>query len=495
MVTIRHPILFAIALLSASLPKLINADTRIACVGDSITAGSGLNDPRHESWPAQLAQLLGEQYSVKNYGVSGATLLKSGNKPYWQTNSFSAANAFQPNIVIIALGTNDSKSLNWKSHYKNFAKDASALTTHFKSLPSTPAIYICLPPPVFSKAYGINENNAKEIRRLLTQLANQQEFTIIDPVSKMRDKPELFRDGIHPLKSGAKVIAETVAEALKLPLEQSLSPKTENAQITTTKAEQIVDVWPKNKMPGSATDKAEADMPARSDGCQRITNVSHPTLTFFPVTKGNSARPVVIISPGGAYNYLVFDKEGTEIARWLNTNDINAIVLKYRTPKNRAGAQQDIQRAISLTRAQANQWNVDPNKIGVMGFSAGGHLSAVASTNADVRSYDPIDSIDHFSCRPDFAVLIYPAYLARKGQVSEELNLDSRMPPTLIIQTEDDKSCVADTKIFHNALTTAKIPHTFKLYPDGGHGYGLRSHKEVGEWPKVCLEWMRKNNI
>lgn len=254
-----------------------------------------------------------------------------------------------------------------------------------------------------------------------------------------------------------------------------------------------VEVWPEGKMPGSPAREPEADLPSRGDNARRITHVSRPTLMLFPAPKKDS--PTIIVCPGGGYSYVVHDKEGTEIASWLNSVGIGAIVLKYRVPNNRDGALQDIQRALSLARAHAAEWNIDPKRLGVIGFSAGGNLAAKASTQFDQRTYTAIDTIDRQSCRPDFAMLVYPAYLDKDGKVSPDLNLKANIPPTLIIHTEDDKNYVGGSKIYHAALDEAKVPNEFRLYPTGGHGYGLRATRDVRVWPQAALEWLQKTGI
>lgn len=251
----------------------------------------------------------------------------------------------------------------------------------------------------------------------------------------------------------------------------------------------IVDLWSEGKMPGLSASEPETLMPAKSDGFHRITNISNPTLTVFPAKKKNA--PAVIVCPGGGYNYVVYDKEGTEIASWLNSNGFTALVLKYRVPKNRDGAFQDVQRALSLARANAKKWNIDSKRLGVMGFSAGGNLAAKASNLFDQRSYALVDAIDKQSCRPDFAVLVYPAYLEREGQIASDLNLKAKIPPTLIVSTEDDKISVIGSKIYQAALDEAKVSNKFLLYATGGHGYGLHSDKDVRAWSQAALDWLK----
>jgi len=245
-------------------------------------------------------------------------------------------------------------------------------------------------------------------------------------------------------------------------------------------------------MPGKGAEQPEAEVP-RNDGFHRITNVSRPTLTVFPAPRkaGAAAAPAMIVCPGGGYGYTVIDKEGTEIAAWLNSAGMSALVLKYRTPNNRSGALQDAQRALSLAREHGAEWNVDPQRLGIIGFSAGGNLAAKASAPLEERSYSAIDPIDRQSCRADFAVLVYPAYLNDKaGHVAPDLNLQAQIPPTLIIHNEDDKTFVTGSKVYHAALTEAKVAHEFKLYPTGGHGYGLHCKGDAKAWPDDTLKWL-----
>jgi acetyl esterase/lipase len=244
-----------------------------------------------------------------------------------------------------------------------------------------------------------------------------------------------------------------------------------------------VDVWPEGKMPGSGAKEPEAEVPAKADGFHRITNISRPTLTVFPAPAKDA--PAFIICPGGGYGYVVYDKEGTEIAAWLNSAGFSALVLKYRTPHNREGALQDIQRALSVARVHAAEWHLDPKRLGVIGFSAGGNLAAKASAPVEARSYPPIDATDQQSCRPDFAVLVYPAYLDDKnGHVAADLSLKANIPPTLIVHTEDDKTHVVGSKVYDAALTDGKLAHEFKLYSTGGH-----------VWPDDALAWLHKIGV
>lgn len=235
-------------------------------------------------------------------------------------------------------------------------------------------------------------------------------------------------------------------------------------------------------------------------GCPvlRITDVSEPTLTFYPAPANNNSGVTIIVNPGGGYNILAYNLEGTEICKRFNSYGINCVLVKYRVPR-RAGLEkheaplQDVQRAIAYTRSHAEEWNLNPDKIGVLGFSAGAHLSAVASTNYSERTYPRIDNNDDVSLRPDFTALIYPAYLSADNfSISPELKVDENTPPTILIQTQDDNSYIDSSIFYYYALKQAKVPVAMHLYPSGGHGYGARNTGHtVNEWPHRVISWLR----
>lgn len=207
--------LFAAALLTPALHAAEAKPLRVACVGDSITFGAGVEQRDQNNYPKVLGELLGTRYETRNFGRSGATLLKQGDLPYWKTKEFEAATNSQPDIVVIKLGTNDSKPQNWDQHKAEFAADARALVTHFQGLPTKPKIFVCLPVPVYETKWGINEPVVKgQVIPLLQQLAKDMKLPTIDLYTALSAKPELFPDKIHPNAAGAKLIAEAVAKAL-----------------------------------------------------------------------------------------------------------------------------------------------------------------------------------------------------------------------------------------------------------------------------------------
>lgn len=234
----------------------------------------------------------------------------------------------------------------------------------------------------------------------------------------------------------------------------------------------------------------------------RISNVSEPTITIYPAPADIAARAALIVCPGGGYNILAYDLEGDEVCQWLNSLGITAVLLKYRVP-GREGRQryeaplQDAQRAIGYVRAHAGELDVDRARIGVMGFSAGAHLSAVASNNYKQRTYPKVDAADNASCRPDFCLLVYPAYLDGPNfGVAPELKITADTPPTLLVQAEDDKSYINSSLFYYYALKEAGVPAWMHLYSKGGHGYGLRdTNAAVNDWPYRAEDWFREIGI
>jgi acetyl esterase/lipase len=224
-----------------------------------------------------------------------------------------------------------------------------------------------------------------------------------------------------------------------------------------------------------------------------------PTLTFYPA-KGTNSGAAVVVFPGGGYNILAIDLEGTEVCDWLNAAGVNCVLLKYRVPgtgpyPRSPAALQDAQRAVGLVRLHAAEWKIDPNRIGVLGFSAGGHLAAAISTHFEQRIYEPVDAADKLSCRPDFAVVIYPGYLAlaeKNFAPNADIIPTAQTPPTFIVQAEDDPVHVENAVVYFLALKNAKVPAELHIYAEGGHGYGLRpTALPVTTWPAAAQAWMR----
>lgn len=285
------------------------------------------------------------------------------------------------------------------------------------------------------------------------------------------------------------------------------------------KFEQIP-LWP-HGAPGSpkpsSAEYTETDVnPNRWNGkpVTGVMNVSDPTITVYPPKKLNSGAAVVVF-PGGGYVKLAIDLEGTEVCDWLTLKGVTCIVLKYRVPA--AGpywdeklrrhvtpkvftALQDAQRAIGLVRLNAAKWKINPKKIGVLGFSAGGHLVAATSTNYEKRTYPVADAADQESCRPDFAIALYPGHMSADQddhekdltQINPALPITNKTPPTFIVQAEDDPvDPVEYSLLYYTALVKAKVPAELHLYAQGGHAFALRrTNLPITHWTDLADTWL-----
>jgi acetyl esterase/lipase len=272
-------------------------------------------------------------------------------------------------------------------------------------------------------------------------------------------------------------------------------------------AQTVLDLWP-GAAPGDegASSLGEEKAQRKGEVIASITNVSKPTLTVWRPDPAKNTGVAIVVCPGGGYNVLAWDHEGEQVARWLNGIGVTAAVLKYRVPR-RPGAPRDqpppqalmdAQRALSLVRNHAEEWGLDAKRIGLLGFSAGGHLTTWASTNADKRSYESVDAADKVSCRPDFAVIIYPGGVTKRGtdQLAPEIRISSETPPVFLALSADDRIAVAGSLRLFQALQEAKVPVELHIYATGGHGYGMRATgKPHATWPQRCEEWMRDQGI
>ncbi len=263
---------------------------------------------------------------------------------------------------------------------------------------------------------------------------------------------------------------------------------------------QVLDVWP-GDVPGEEGGLGEEKVLPQKEGQKevvRLTNVTRPTLTVYRPDKKKDTGAAVVICPGGGYHILAMDLEGEEVAAWLNSIGATGIVLKYRVPARKGQPRhlaplQDAQRAVSLVRSKAKQLGIDPKRIGILGFSAGGHLAAAAATNHDRRHYEPVDDADEVSCRPDFVVLVYPAYLAKDGELSPEIRVDEKTPPVFFAHAGDDRISPENSIAMYLALRKAGVPAELHVYGSGGHGFGLRpSEHPCSTWPDRCAAWMEK---
>jgi acetyl esterase/lipase len=234
-----------------------------------------------------------------------------------------------------------------------------------------------------------------------------------------------------------------------------------------------------------------------------VTNVTKPTLTIYRPAKEKDTGTAVLICPGGGYWNLYWQLEGEEVAAWLNTLGVTGIILKYRVPRRPDEPKgeparrplQDAQRAVSLVRSKAKEWGIHPERIGMVGFSAGGHLALATATSFPKRTYEPIDAIDRVSCRPDFAIAVYSGYLKAKDkdELAPGLRIPAETPPIFLAHGGADLiSDAAHSVVFYTALKRAGVPAELHIYAGAAHDFGVRpSDQPCSTWTRSCADWMR----
>lgn len=284
---------------------------------------------------------------------------------------------------------------------------------------------------------------------------------------------------------------------------------------------EIIPLW-NDGIPNSQ--KSDEKEVVEHTDAQRIYTVQTPTLEVFLPTKRNATGEAVIICPGGGYHYLTYDWEGTDFAKWFNSKGIAAFVLKYRLPNSKSinvsyeAPLQDAQRAMRMVRSQAEKWHIKPHKIGVIGFSAGGHLASTLGTQFDKPNNFKETALDTISARPDFMALIYPVVTMKmdythKGsrknllgdnpsdnlvkQYSNELQVTKNTPPTFIVHAEDDHAVPVENSLqLYQALKNNEIESEIHIYPHGGHGFGLALGKgPLEKWPDRLYEWLKSLSL
>jgi acetyl esterase/lipase len=267
-----------------------------------------------------------------------------------------------------------------------------------------------------------------------------------------------------------------------------------------------LNLWP-GKPPGETKDlPPESDQTKPDDKLiagRRIIKLGHvstPQIAIFRPPTAQDTGAAVIVAPGGGHHILAYDLEGTEVAAWLNSIGVTGIVLKYRVPfrnpdKRWEAAVQDAQRALSLVRGRSQEWGLDSKRLGILGFSAGGQTAALAALLSKERQYAPVDDVDQVSCRPDFAVLIYPGGLLNKDntRLLDEIKVTAETPPMFFAHAHDDRVSPLNSALLYAELKRAAVPAELHIYSAGGHGYGLRPVPElpVTSWPKRCEEWLQ----
>lgn len=265
-------------------------------------------------------------------------------------------------------------------------------------------------------------------------------------------------------------------------------------------AQLTVPLWPASSAAKGAGEHTRIEPPKPANGNRSITivtDVSQPTLTVFLPPKTSQATAAALVFPGGGYKALAYDLEGTEVCDWLNSLGMACLVVKYRVPYSqhfpeREEDLKDAQQAMRITLHRSAEWNIDVQRIGVLGFSAGAHLAAVLSTHPGPAA-EP-SPVDGPALRPAFAALLYPGYLVQPNTLTLAEGLQPLVgaPPTFLLQSEDDPVGVENVVGYFEALKRAKVPAEMHIYAQGGHGYGLRAiGKPIAQWPALAERWLR----
>jgi acetyl esterase/lipase len=272
---------------------------------------------------------------------------------------------------------------------------------------------------------------------------------------------------------------------------------------------QVLNVWP-DRPPGSNLAlPPEADTTKPGDNqiagrpVIRLANVSTPTISVFRPDPEKDTGAAVVVCPGGGHHILAWDLEGTEVAEWLNSIGVTGIVLKYRVPfrnpeRRWEAAVQDAQRAMSLVRSRADEWHIDPHRIGILGFSAGGETAALTALFGSERQYAAMDSIDDVSSRPEFAVLVYPGGLVERdnSRLRDHVRVTDDSPPMFLVHAFNDGVAAQHSLLLFLALKEHNVPSELHVYHTGGHGYGLRrTDTPVTGWPLQCEAWLRASRL
>jgi len=450
-------------------------EVELLFIGDSITHG----------WDAGLWAEHFAKYGAFNLGIGGDRT----EHVLWRIENGALKN-LSPKVTVLMIGTNNTGQEEGQPAAETIQGISAILDELNDRLPDTQVILHAIFPRGATTEDPKRIVNA-EINKALPALAAEKgaEFLDINHLFLEHDGTlprNIMPDLLHPKKEGYRLWVT----GLKPSLDRLFGEKIRTVSTT------VIPLWPIGvPAPHDASLVETSEASAKNGGgvITRVTNVANPSITVYPAKE---RRPTagVLICPGGGYGILAWDLEGEEIAEWLNSIGLTAAVLKYRVPQNREGALQDAQRALGLMRSKAEEWNLNPEQIGVLGFSAGGHLAATLSNQWRKRNYPTADAADALSCRPDFTVLVYPAYIGdQEFNMVSDFTVDADAPPAFIVQTQDDTKHFPSAIAYHTALIKARIPSELHTFPTGGHGYGLRpSAYPVSGWKDLCRDWLRR---
>ena len=477
-------------------PNYIIPGIKIAFVGNSITQGDGLADPSRQGYPALVQKMLGEGYRVMNFGYSGRTMLKKGDYPYWNENMFSRLLATQPDIITIMLGANDSKPWNWTTQavyaadYTDFVDSLAAITLNKPGHARHPLILPVLiaPAATTNACCSISASViADQIIPAIRNVAKAKGLLTVDAHTPLLPHLELLPDGVHPNVDGNKVLADIFYESV--------------VNLGLKRTPQTRWLW-YGQAPSAGAPAAFGN-----------ADTDKPMLWVYPAPDSLRNGTAVIICPGGGYSGLAVGYEGQDVAKWFNTFGVSAFVLRYRlSPYRHPVELNDAKRAMRIVRYLASSYGIDTTRIGIMGFSAGGHLASTLETHFDNGNAADPDPINRKKSRPDFGVLIYPvitlsapythtgsrdnllgvpAPAALVDSLSNQKWVTTVTPPTFLAHGDQDFVVpIQNSQMFDSALKAKGILDTLVVDPGKAHGYGM-----AGIWPPILMKWMKAHNL
>ncbi|MBF0432588.1 MAG: prolyl oligopeptidase family serine peptidase [Fibrobacteria bacterium] len=469
----------------------LSAQVKVACVGNSLTyslAWDPVNDPR---LVARLGRLMGDDYDVhKPFAQPGRTALRNAKWSIWKEQEFKDIFTWKPNIITIMLGTNDSKAENWSTLKDQFEDDYKAMIDTFSTISPKPLIIPVLPPHAGEGKWNIYGSVIfNEVIPRIRNVAEAAGLEYIDVNTPTRDSIQyfsiLFPDSVHSDQNsgGHQVIADIYREGI-LNLYEKRRPRQKQ-------------LW-YGKNPGALGEDYLVDK---------------PTLHIYPAPDSIATGVGIIICPGGSYQNVAMDIEGHPTAKFLNDNGITAFVLRYRvSPYKHPIPLGDVKQAMRIVRHYADDYNLDTTKIGIMGFSAGGHLASTLLTHYDNGTPDHINYIQRKKSKPDFGILIYPV-ITLSGtnthtgsrdnllgtspdqslitELSNHLQVTSATPPTFMGHGDADTDVpFANSAIFDSALNANGVESELFTDPGKAHGYGID-----GQWPAALINWLGRTGV
>ncbi len=471
-----------------------NDTLTIACVGNSITQGDWLANPSKQGYVALLQQMFGNRCRVLNFGLSGRTMLQTASQPYIKESKFKELFTVKPDVITIELGTNEARPSVWTSQAAfeaDYTKFIDSLETIRNKNSSHPLIIpvLCTPSTDNNNFTISGTIISNQILPSIRKIAKAKGCPVIDAYTPFLPLMKLVWDGVHPDSNGNKVLADIYYENL-----QNLVFKQSPPSCL---------LW---------YGRAPA---AGAPGASENRDIDKPMLYMFPAPDSIKNGAAIIICPGGGYTGLpgINDYEGMDVAKWFNTFGVSAYVLRYRySPYRHPTELNDVKRAMRLIRYHAASSGLDSTRIGVMGFSAGGHLASTIGTHFDSGRPADSDPIEWKKSRPDFQVLIYPV-ITLSGQYAHTGSRDALLGPSanpaLVDSLSNQKWVTAQTpqtflahgdadftvpiqnsRMFDSACKAFNVPDTLVVEPGKGHGYGI-----WGDWPGALKSWMQKRGL